>query len=163
MFKEARSISPRSSGVSSTSAAPRFSSRRCKLGCAWDRNNPRLLGNQPGERYLSGCRLLLFRKSSDRSTSVWFAFRFSGVKRGTMLRKSLVSNFVIFVDLAGQKTLTKWAERNESDSEFFQRRQHRLFRFASTKASIRFEVQSPAEPHVHGGWSALLLQKARSA
>ena len=34
------------------------------------------------------------QSGSTRSTTAWFAFRFSGVKRGTMLRKSLLSNFV---------------------------------------------------------------------
>jgi hypothetical protein len=32
--------------------------------------------------------------SPSRSTSVWFALRASGVKRGTILRKSVLSNFV---------------------------------------------------------------------
>ena len=31
-----------------------------QLRGAWDWNNPRLLGQQPGERDLSGCRLLPF-------------------------------------------------------------------------------------------------------
>jgi hypothetical protein len=36
-----------------------------------------------------------------------------------------------------------------------------LLQAASAKASIRFEVQSPAEPRVHYGLSALLPQKDR--
>ena len=35
------------------------------------------------------------RSSPSRSTSAWFAFRFSGEKRGTVLRKSVLSNVVV--------------------------------------------------------------------
>ena len=42
-------------------AAPMFSSTRASLVVPWDRNNPRLVGEQPRERDLSGCLLLPFR------------------------------------------------------------------------------------------------------
>ena len=57
IFEAARSISARSSGVSSTSAAPRFSSRRSSFvvpGIGTIHG----LGEQPGERDLRGCRTL---------------------------------------------------------------------------------------------------------
>ena len=41
-----------------------------QLGRAWNRHDPRLLGQQPGERNLSGCSVLLFadggQKVNDR-------------------------------------------------------------------------------------------------
>ena len=72
-----------------------------------------------------------------RSTRAWFAFRASGVKRGTMLRKSVLSNVVFLVDLAREEALAQRAEGNEADAEFFERRQHFLFRASATTASIR--------------------------
>jgi hypothetical protein len=70
-------MSRRSSGVRSTFAAPRFSSRRCSLDG------------------VAEIRVIELR---------------------------------IFVDLACQKTLTKRSKWNESDPEFFKRRQHHFFR-----------------------------------
>jgi hypothetical protein len=61
---------------------------------AGDRHDPRLLSQQPGERDLGGCCLLAFRDLAKQSTRTWFAFPASGVKRGTILRKSVLSNFV---------------------------------------------------------------------
>ena len=46
----------------------------------WNRNDPRLLRQQPGERNLRGRRLLLFANEVSRSTRAWLALRFSGVK-----------------------------------------------------------------------------------
>jgi hypothetical protein len=40
------------------------------------------------------------------------------------------------VDLACQETFAQWAKRNESNTQFFQRRHHRLFGFPP---EIRFE------------------------
>ena len=50
-----------------------------------------------------------------------FASRASGVKRGTVLRKSLLSNVVLVVDVAGQEALAERAEGHEADPEFLQR------------------------------------------
>ena len=43
--------------------------------------------------------------SRSRSTTAWFAFRASGVKRGTMLRKSVLSNVVVSSILPVRKPL----------------------------------------------------------
>jgi hypothetical protein len=62
MFDEALSTARRSSGVSSTFAAPRVFFKAMQLGGARNRNDPRFLGKQPGKRELSRCRLLLLRE-----------------------------------------------------------------------------------------------------
>jgi hypothetical protein len=54
----ALSMLPISSGVSFTAAAPTFSSGRCSFVVPVDRNDPRLPGQQPGDRDLSRRRLL---------------------------------------------------------------------------------------------------------
>ena len=67
-----------------------------QLGGARDRHDPRLLRQHPGQRDLRRRRLLLRRDPCPRrSTSAWFALRFSGEKRGTVLRKSVLSNVVL--------------------------------------------------------------------
>ena len=68
--------------------------------------------------------------SRSRSTTAWFAFRASGEKRGTPLRKSVLSNVVVCVDLAGEEAPAERAERHEADAELLERRQHLRFRLA---------------------------------
>ena len=66
-----------------------------QLGRPRDRHDPGLLREQPRERDLRGRRVLPRPAMSPRrSTSAWFALRASGEKRGTMLRKSFLSNVV---------------------------------------------------------------------
>jgi hypothetical protein len=56
----------RSSGVSSTFAAPRVFFKAMQPGCARNRNDPRLLGKQPNKRELSRCCLLLLREFAEQ-------------------------------------------------------------------------------------------------
>jgi hypothetical protein len=64
---------------------------------SWNRNDPRLLREQPGQCDLCGTSIL---SSGDliqgfrRSTTAWFALRASSVNRGNAARKSVLSNFV---------------------------------------------------------------------
>ncbi len=67
----------------------------------------------------------------------WFAFRASGVKRGTILRKSVLSNLRVLVDLTGEEALAEGAERNEADAEFLECRDDLLLQALATTASIR--------------------------
>ena len=60
---------------------------------ARDRDDPRLLGQQPGERDLRGGRLLCATSRSS-ATSAWFAPARPAAKRGTLARKSELSNRV---------------------------------------------------------------------
>ena len=61
----------------------------------WDRDDPGLLCQQPGQRDLpAGVAFLRSPIRLRRSTSAWFAFIASGVKRGRMLRKSFSASLV---------------------------------------------------------------------
>ena len=104
IFEAALSISRRSSGVSSTRRSEVLL-QALQLRGARDRNDPRLLGEQPGERDLRGRRLLPFGDPAEQIDQAWFAFRASGVKRGTMLRKSVLSNVVFSSILPVRKPL----------------------------------------------------------
>ena len=64
-----------------------------QLRGAGDRHDPRLLGQQPGERDLGGRRALR-RRSGEQINQGLVCLRASGVKRGTVSRKSVLSNVV---------------------------------------------------------------------
>src|SRR5439155_2115930 len=85
-------------------------------GRARDRNNPRLLGKQPDERYLSRCRLLPFcdlskqiNQSLIRFPSLRRKARESVAEVGTVERS-------VFVNLSREEALTQRAVWNEADS-----------------------------------------------
>ena len=61
-----------------------------------------------------------------RSTNARFAFRASGVKRGMVLRMSVLSNVDVLVDLAREEALAQRAVGDEADPELLAGRQHLL-------------------------------------
>jgi len=68
---------------------------------------------QPRERHPGRCRLLRSANIVSQSTNVRFAFRLSGVKRETTLRKSELSNVVFSSIVARENPLAQMPERNE--------------------------------------------------
>src|SRR6266849_5651537 len=85
-----------------------------------NRNDPWFLGQQPGERDLSRCRLLAFcdlAKQIDQSlirfSSLWRKARDDVAEIGTVEGR-------VFVDLSCEEALPQWAKWNEADSEFLQ-------------------------------------------
>ena len=102
-----------------------------ELGGAGDRRRSTASG-RAARPARSGPASRCFRSpiSRSRSTTAWFAFLASGAKRGTMLRKSVLSNVVGLVDLAGQEAFAERAEWHEADAELLERGQHLRFRLA---------------------------------
>src|SRR5258708_28141685 len=94
-----------------------------QLGCAWNRNDPRLLGKQPSKRELSRCHLPLFRKFAEQINQRLVSFTVLLVKAWDGVAEIRVIELRIFVDLACQKTLTKRSKWNESAPEIFKRPQ----------------------------------------
>ena len=78
-----------------------------QFGCAWNRNDPRLLGKQPGKLELSRCRLLLLRESAEQINQRLVRFTVLWVKAWDGIAKIRAIELRIFVDLAREKTLTK--------------------------------------------------------
>jgi hypothetical protein len=72
------------------------------------------------------------------STSAWFAWRASGAKRGTVLRKSVRRRRVL-VDLAGQEALAERAEGHEADAELLQQRQDLLLGLAPPQGVLALQ------------------------
>src|SRR5262245_13482103 len=99
-----------------------------QLRGARNRHDPRLLGEQPGERYLSRRRLLPFRDLAEQINQG--LIRFPGLRRearegvaevGTVERS-------VFADLSREEAPTQRAIWNEADSEFLEGRQRFRFR-----------------------------------
>src|SRR5712691_8817789 len=91
----ARSISRRSSAVNSISVAARFSSSRCRFVVPGIGTIHGFFASSHASAICAGVAFFRSAIPASRSTSARFAFRFSGVKRGTMLRKSELSNVVV--------------------------------------------------------------------
>ena len=99
-----------------------------KLRRPGDWHDPRPLRKQPSERDLSRCRLLSFCYVGKQINQGLIRFAsFWGKARDDVAEISAIE-LRILGDLAGEKTLTKGAKWNESDSEFFEGRQHFFFR-----------------------------------
>src|SRR5271157_813148 len=95
---------------------------------AWDRYNPRLPGQQPGECDLGRCRLLPFPDAGEQINQG--LIRLESLRREARQGAAEVGTVElrIFVDLAREETLAQWAVRDQADSEFLQGRYHFLLR-----------------------------------
>src|SRR5690348_12331581 len=100
------------------------------FGCAGDRDDPRLLSQNPRERNLRRRRVLLLREAAYRVNQ--------GLVRLPVLRRETRNHaaeigFVelrVLIDRAGKESLTQRAEGNKADSEFFERGQNLSFGFS---------------------------------
>ena len=104
---------------------------------AWDRNDPGLLRQQPGERDLGRRRILSLcdlAKQIDQRL-----IRFPSLRRkarndvaevGTVERR-------VLVDLSGEEAFAKRTEGNEADAEFLEQSVTLPLQAFSTTASIR--------------------------
>src|SRR5258708_36712517 len=92
-----------------------------QLRRAWDRYNPRLLGQQPRERDLSRCRLLSFRDAAEQINEG--LIRLESVRREASQGATEVGTVELgaFVDLPRDKALAQGAVRDKPDSYFLQR------------------------------------------
>ena len=105
-----------------------FSSKPLQPSGAWDRNNPRLPGEQPGERDLSRCRLLPFCDRREQINHGLIRLPSIRIEARDVVAHIGTVECGAFVDLAGQKALTQRAIWNKADSEFLERRDYFRFR-----------------------------------
>src|SRR5689334_7878403 len=99
-----------------------------QLRCARYGNYPWLLGKQPGERDLSWCCVLFVRERREQVHQSLIRLPVLLLKARDAAAEVRAVEFCFRGDLAGQEPLAEGAERYESDPEFLQRRQDRLFR-----------------------------------
>src|ERR1039458_7204356 len=85
---------------------------------AWDRHNPRLLGQQPRECGLSRRRLLPFPDAGEQINQD--LIRLESLRREARQRAAEVGTVElrIFADLAREEALAQGAVRDKADSEF---------------------------------------------
>jgi hypothetical protein len=105
MREEALSIASRSSGVNSTFSAPRFSSRRLGFVVPGIGTIHGFFASSHARATWAGVAFFRSANALTRFTRAWFVFRFSSLKRGIVLRKSVLSNFVSAVILPVRKPL----------------------------------------------------------
>src|ERR1039458_926945 len=95
---------------------------------AWDRHNPRLLGQQPGECHLGGCGLL---RSPDAGQQINKGLiRLESLRREARQGAAEVGavELRMFVDLAREEAPAQGTVRDQADSKFLQGRYHFLLR-----------------------------------
>jgi hypothetical protein len=93
--------------VSSTATAPRFSSRRASFVVPGIGTIQGLCASSHASATCAGVAFFLAPIRWSRSISAWFTLRASGVKRGTVLRKSLASKAVLSVIFPVRKPLPR--------------------------------------------------------
>src|SRR5580658_575263 len=94
IFEAALLISRRSSDESLIATEPMFSSRRDNLVVPGIGTIHGFCASSQASAICAGVAPFCLAILPRRSTTAWFAFRASGVKRGRVLRKSLLPNFV---------------------------------------------------------------------
>src|ERR1019366_1331859 len=111
---------------------------------AWDRGHPRLLGQQPGECDLSGCRLLPFPDAGEQMNQG--LIRLESLRREARQGAAEVGalELRIFVDLAREEALAQGAVWDKADSEFLKGRDDFLLR--SPRPQRGFALESRDRP-----------------
>ncbi len=112
----ALSISRRSFGVSSTVSAP-MSLQALQFTGAGDGSNPGLLGKQPRQCDLGGRRVLSLRDAVGQIDYGLVCLASLRVKRGIVLRVSVLVNSEFSSILQVIKSLSQWAEGDEADPD----------------------------------------------
>ena len=103
-------------------AAPRFSSRRCSLVVPGMGTIQGFCASSQARAIWAGVAFFAVAMAARRSTIAWLALRASGVKRGSVLRKSVLAEGGVRVDFAGEEAFAQRAVGDEADAQFLQRR-----------------------------------------
>jgi hypothetical protein len=100
-----------------------------QLRCARDRNDPRLLRQQPRERDLRWRRFFSRRDPREQIDQRLIRLPSLGREAGDSVADIVaLAEAGVLVDLAGQESFPQRAVRNEADTELLERRQQVLFR-----------------------------------
>ena len=98
-----------------------------------------------------------------RSTSAWFAFRASGAKRGTVLRKSVLSNVVVSSIFPVRKPLPSGLNGTKPMPELLERRQDLRFRLPPPQRVLALQGRDRLDGVRAADRSARPPRKGRSA
>src|SRR5947207_9455613 len=106
-----------------------------------DRNDPRLLCEQPGKRDLGRRGLFLLRELANQINQRLVRFPVLRRKARNNVAEVGLVELRIFADLAGEKALSQRTKRNETDSEFLECRYHLGFRLSPPKRIFALECR----------------------
>src|SRR6266550_1501397 len=95
-----------------------------ELRCAGNGDNPRLLCEQPGQSDLRRCYHLLCGELSNHIHQGLIRLPVFLVEARDLVAEILTVELGVLIDCPRQETLAQRAERDESNSEFLQRRQN---------------------------------------
>ena len=110
-----------------------------KLGGSRDRNNERLLGEQPRESNLRPCSLLLLCNLPEHIHQLLIGLASLRIEARHSITEVAAGEGCVLVDGAGEKSLAKRAERDKGDPELLERRQDFLFRRSPPKRILALE------------------------
>src|SRR5206468_2692770 len=110
-----------------------------QLSGARDRNNPRLLGQQPSQRDLGGGHLFLFREFRKHINEGLIRFSVFRVKTRDLVAEIVAVKLRILVNLSREEAFAQGTEGNKSNSEFFQGWQHFRFRLSPPQRVFTLE------------------------
>jgi len=126
ILETARSMSRRSSVVSSMPAAAMFSSSRCSFVVPGIGTIHAFWASSQASAIWAGVAFFRFAISPSRSTRAWFAFPRRRREAGNDVAEIGAVERRVLVDGAREEALAQGAEGDESDPEFLERRQHLL-------------------------------------
>ena len=94
-----------------------------QLGRTRNWNDPRLLGKQPGESDLGRRRLFLLRELANQLDQRLIRFAILRREPRHNVAEVRLVELRVLVDGSRKETLAEWAEWNETNAEFFERRE----------------------------------------
>ena len=153
----------RSSGSARLSTAAMFSSQAVELRRAGDRDDPWLLREQPGERDLRGRCVLALRDLLQQVDEDLFAWRASGAKRGTMLRKSPLVELVVSSTFPVRNPLPSGLNGTKPMPSSSSVGRISVLRLAQPERVLALERGRPAARRAPGECSARRPRRGRSA
>jgi len=157
IFEEASSRARTSLGVSSTAAAPRFSSSRGSFVVPGIGTIHGFLRKQPSQRDLRRSHFSFVLRRSGYIDQSLVHFAILRAKPWHAVRKSVLSNFVS-ASICLSRSLSEWAKRDESNPKLFQGR-HYLSSGSRQKRVLALQRLRRPELRGRGGASVRSLQK----
>src|SRR6185437_15838011 len=104
-----------------------------QLRCTGNRNDPRLLRQQPGKRNLSRCCLFPLSEIGKQINQCLICLSVLRREARDDVAEVSVVELGVFADFPGEKTLSQGTEWNEADPEFVQSRDYLRFGFSPPK------------------------------
>src|SRR6266567_626228 len=110
-----------------------------QFGSPGNRNNPWLLGQQPGKRNLRACCVLTFSNKTQSLNNPLIRFEILFVEARNDLAEVRVAEISVFFNGPSQESLAQRTEWHKADPEFLQRRKNLLLRLPPPQRILTLE------------------------